>query len=104
MFTADRLEKKNCECSFDLYSMLHKEQYRMPCSVAAAFLKQLKPAYPVDKGFNVRYTVRDNKHTYTNLMPETPARAAAKITLFIQNPNFLPKSGSDWTLCSLKAE
>ena len=95
-------DKMTCECNFNLFSVklnafnmtYDQELYKMPCSEAAAFLKQLDPAYHADKFamHKVRYSVSDGEHTYISKLPETPAKAAAKIELFMKNPNFLPKS------------
>lgn len=91
-----------CRCDMILYSMkldllsalYKKEKYQgVPCSGAIAFLRGLDPAlhaekYPMHK---VEYTVKDGYHTYTAEVSETPYKAAAKIELFMQDPNLLPK-------------
>jgi hypothetical protein len=79
----------------NVFSALYdEEQYKMPCSEAVAFLKQLDPAYHADKSsmHKVIYAIKLNEHTYISKLTETPAKAAAKIELFMKNPGFLPKS------------
>ena len=39
--------------------------------------------YEIQSGFG---------HTYTTKLPETPAKVAAKIELFLEKPDFLPKN------------
>lgn len=95
-------DRMSCQCHFDLYSMklsafsvlYDKENYEMPCSEAIAFLKQLDPAYHANKFamHKVVYKINDKEHTYTSKLTETPAKAAAKIELFMKSPDFLPKS------------
>lgn len=91
-----------CECHFKLFSMkldvfsmrYSSEIYTMPCSEAAAFLKQLDPSYHADKYpmHKVQYHIKNNEEIYSSKLSETPAKAAGKIELFMKNSQFLPKS------------
>ncbi len=92
----------SCECHVTLYSnrlnAIHAwydaEDYQMPCSTTVAFLRQLDSASNNANKFSqhrVNYNIRDGKHTYSSERTESPAKAAAKIELFMKDPNLLPK-------------
>jgi len=91
-----------CQASLHLYSgrlnpfsiTYHEEEYRMPCSDAALFLRGLDSDYHAHRPpqHKVRYTLTDMSSTYTTECSETPAKAAAKIELFMKNRKYLPES------------
>ena len=92
----------SCECSFNLFSRKFnnqfpmpygQEQYQIPCSAAVSFLRQLDSPYNDDTNplYKINYTITDGNHRYASELQETPAKAAAKIELFMKNPKFMPE-------------
>ncbi|MBA3816304.1 MAG: hypothetical protein H0X29_07255 [Parachlamydiaceae bacterium] len=94
-------EPSDCRCTFELlsatldaFSVPLSEIYMMPCRDATKFLKTLDPTYnasvlPMHKV--KKYEIHSTEHTYTSKLTETPAKAAAKISLFMENPDLMPK-------------
>lgn len=69
-----------------------REEYKMSCSDAVDFLTKLDPIvylerYPWHK---VKYNIKTSEGVYFSDW-ETPGKAAAKIELFMKNPEALPK-------------
>ena len=89
-----------CQCRFSLESMklkmgnynYYEEEYSLPCEVARDFLSKLDPALHADR-FPMhrvkKYELQQGEHLYSKSIPETSAKTAAKIDLFIKNPVYL---------------
>lgn len=78
------------------------EEYDLPASEAAEFLKQLhpkiyesnkySPVYKVENYYLYGELAREDRKTYLSSYPEPPLKAALKIELFIKNPAWMPKT------------
>lgn len=98
----------SCQCDFKMNSILNpyriiNESYpKMPCEAAVNFLNKLnipkenpntnpqsdlKREYPE---YRVFYNITNGEENYSNNVAESPEKAAAKIQLFMQNPNWMP--------------
>jgi hypothetical protein len=91
-----------CTCKFKLrsygYSCINSEKYTLPCKEAIEFMRQLQSERiqmichsksHFHEISNYELLNKDNK--YRQYHPDSPLKAAAKIELFMKNPEFMPK-------------
>jgi len=83
-----------CFCNFTFGD----DTYKLPCEDAVNFLskfdvlKSCSGIHAMNNGIPLvqRYTITQGDKTYTAQYQEAPKVTAAKIKLFMENPNYMP--------------